>query len=169
MALAIHLDLNATTILAGQTISINISEYNDLPTSINVTSSGDWRLSGLALDPCGTLFYPFGIAVFQGHYSSDNISNAKSLNLFPANFFCAKTIFSNEWFMFQPLSDYASTSQSSSPIPIRSSISLNGTWTGANSKIGLNFSNFSPGTYTVAVGDEWGHLIIANFQLVNGT
>ena len=117
--LVIHLDLNASTILAGQTILINIAEYNNLPTSINVTRSGDWRLGGLALDPCGTSFYPFGIAVFQGHYSSNNISNAKSLNLFPANYFCAKTIFSNEWFMFHPMSNYASTSQSSSPIPIR--------------------------------------------------
>ena len=39
-----------------------------------------WPLQGLSLGPCGTLNYPFGVAIFAGYYTSANISTATPLS-----------------------------------------------------------------------------------------
>jgi predicted secreted protein len=68
-------------------------------------------------------------------------------------------------YLFQPMSDNATVLPSAEETPMATEISLSGTY-GASGN-GLDQETpFSPGTYTVAAGDEWGNLAVAHFVVV---
>lgn len=163
--------LNTSSFAPGQTVSINVTEYNTLHVTNNVTRASNWPLSGMTLGPCGTLNYPFGVSVFQGYYDQGNFSllaNQSSLALFaPGTYPCpAILVFSS--YIFSPQSENASLGvapNSTLPaFPMTSDLSINGTWT-QNS--GPAYHEFAPGNYTVVAGDEWGDVVLVHFSVAS--
>jgi hypothetical protein len=164
--LDLQLSIGASVTGQPNAVQLNITEYNDATSQNNISASNEWPVSGLSLGPCGTLELPFGIAVYQGHYTSQNITSATPLTIFtpnangtarpyradcPAN----PQVFSYD---FAPDSDTAVTKltwagdTSATTYQISASFSITGYWNSTSS-----FTAFGKGTYTVLAGDEWGH------------
>ena len=172
--LILSLSLNSTTFQPGQEIAVVIDEQNTLAKENNVSASDSWPLQGLSLGPCGTLNYPFGVAIFQGYYTASNVSSAKPLQLYnPAGIYSCPVILVVGYYSFAPLSDTASVFcvtaggfGGGEPNPcltdfkISSEITVTGYWTNGKQ---LMLSNFTPGVYTVVGGDEWGALAVLHF------
>jgi len=172
--LNLELSIGAPDVGQPNAVQLNITEYNDATSYNNVSASSDWPVSGLSLGPCGTLEFPFGIAVYQGHYTSQNISSATPLPIFtpnangtaqsspvacPAN----PQVFSYD---FAPQSDSATTGltwageSSSTTYRLSASFSITGYWNSSS-----DFAVFGKGTYTVVAGDEWGHISFQYFTM----
>ncbi len=168
--LMLSLSLNSTTFQPGQEVSVVIDEQNTLATENNVSASNSWPLRGLSLGPCGTLNYPFGVAIFQGNYTSSNVSSAMPLQLYnPEGIYSCPALFLVNSYSFNPLSDTASVfggCGSSNPNPcltdfkISSEITVTGYWSNDQESV---LGNFTPGVYTVVGGDEWGSLAVLHF------
>lgn len=166
--LSLSLSLNSTTFQPGQEVSVVIDEQNTLATVNNVSTSNSWPLRGLSLGPCGTTNYPFGVAIFQGYYTSSNVSSATPLQLYNPSgiYFCPAILSGINAYAFQPLSDSASVIGSCEPNPcftdfkISSEITVTGYWSNGQEPI---LGNFTPGVYTVVGGDEWGALAVLHF------
>ena len=67
--LSLSLSLDSTTYQPGQAVTIVIDETNTLSKTNNVSAADKWPFPGLSVGPCGTLNYPFGVAIFQGNYT----------------------------------------------------------------------------------------------------
>ena len=171
--LMLSLSLNSTIFQPGQEISVVIDEWNTLATANKVSASNSWPLRGLSVGPCGTLNYPFGVAIFQGNYTSSNVPSATPLQLWlpvpcPIDFPVG-------YYSFDPLSDTASVFcitaggfGGGEPNPcltdfkVSSEITVTGYWTWNNGQQPTS-GNFTPGVYTVVGGDEWGALAALHF------
>jgi len=172
--LVLELSIGASILGQPNAVQLNMTEYNIATSNDNVTPSSDWPVSGLSLGPCGTLELPFGIAVYQGHYTSQNITSAIPLTMFtpnangtaqpyradcPAN----PQVFSYD---FAPESDTAVTKltwagdASATTYQLSASFSVTGYWNSASS-----FTAFGKGAYTVLAGDEWGHSSVQYFTI----
>jgi hypothetical protein len=162
--LLIRLELNSSRVASGATLGINVGDYNPSPKELNLTRETAWPLGGLSTGGCPSLYYPFGIAVFQGIYTSENASEAAPLRIFPLAP-CPMIVRYITGYAFQPLSDNATVLPGTGEVPMAAGLSLSGTYGTPGS--GLNGSTpFSPGTYTVVAGDEWGNLAFAYFVVV---
>jgi hypothetical protein len=173
--LMLSLSLNATTFQPSQEISVLIDEHNTLPTENNVTASYSWPLNGLSLGlTCENSNYPVGVAIFQGYYTSSNISSTAPLQLYnPSITYHCPVMLPIGYYSFAPLSDTASVFcitaggfGGGEPNPcltdfkVSSEITVTGYWTNDHEP---TFCNFTPGTYTVVGGDEWGALVVLHF------
>lgn len=163
--LELSLSLNSTTLQLGQEVSIIIDEQNTLSVANNVSSSQNWPLNGSILGPCGALNYPFGVAIFQGYYSSTNVSTATPLVIYnPTGIFCpAEFVITS--YGFQPSSDVAAIFGGCDSNPcytteIHMAVNVTGYWTGSPV---ATLTNFDPGVYTVVGEDEWGALTVLHF------
>ena len=168
--LSLSLSLGSTSYNSLQQVTIVIDETNTLSKTNSVSTSDQWPLSGLNVSSCGTLNYPFGVAVFQGYYTSGDISSATPLRIFnsTAMFGCPMIFFINRY-DFQPSSDVAAIFQSSSTNPVstenmNAEVQTNGYWMASQN---LNEYNFTPGVYTVVAGDEWGALVMVHFTVTS--
>lgn len=168
--LNLELSIGAPDVGQPNAVQLNITEYNDATSYNNISASNGWPVSGLSLGPCGALEFPFGIAVYQGHYTSQNVSSATPLTVFtpnangtaqpyPADCPANPQVFSYD---FSPQSDSAVThltwagESSSTTYRLSISFSITGYWNRSS-----GFTSFGKGTYTVVAGDEWGK---ASFQ-----
>jgi hypothetical protein len=164
--LSLSLSLNSTTLQPGQEISVLIDEQNTLTTVNNVSASNGWPLKGLSLGPCGTVNYPIGVAIFQGYYTSSNVSSATPLQLYkPGIYYCPMILSYISGYVFQPSSDIAGVLSDSDPTPqltnkMTSEITVTGYWLNGQE---ATLSNFTPGVYTVVGEDEWGALAVLHF------
>ena len=170
--LELSLSLDATTYKLYQDVSIVIDEKNTLSKTNRVAASYQWPLKGLTLGPC-TQGSPFGVAVFSGYYSPEDILKGTPLVLFDPNQFYHCPAFS--WaegavYEFKPLSDVAAIFQDSVPpssgtdTQILKELQLSHYWTGSNPAV---VNSFEPGVYTIVVGDEWGALVVLHFTVTN--
>jgi len=171
--LELSLSLDSKTYQSGQQVGIDIDEKNTLSKTNTITSSAKWTISGLGVDPCGPLNYPFGIAVFQGNYTAANISSASPLQIFePGIYHCPMILTDISSYVFQPLSDSAAVFQMSESTAVFTA-GMNaefepaptGYW--ASNNVGATFTNFEPGVYTVVAGDEWGAVVVVHFTVTN--
>jgi hypothetical protein len=165
--LKLSLSLNSTTLQSGQKVTIVIDEQNTLSVENNILSSRNWPLNGLSLGPCGTLNYPFGVAILQGYYSSANVATATPLILYDpgAIYHCPMILSEITAYVFQPSSDTAAIFGSCGPNPcfttkINAEVRATGYWTGSPT---ATLTNFTPGVYTVVTGDEWGISAVLHF------
>jgi len=164
--LILSLSLNSTTFKPGQEISVVIDEQNTLATENNVSASNSWPLKGLSLGPCGTVNYPIGVAIFQGYFTSSNVSSATPLQLYkPGIYHCPAILGDINAYVFQPSSDIASVLSDSDPTPwltnkMSSEIAVTGYWINGQE---ATLSNFTPAVYTVVGGDEWGASAVLHF------
>jgi hypothetical protein len=161
--LELMVSLNATKVLPGQEVQVNLSEFNTLPAVDNVSASGAWPVS-VALGSCENVFdQPFGIAVYYGHVDGQNLSQGQRVAIFPI-VACPMYVRLVTGYVFQPQSDLAVILPGSgaTPSPLVGSVN-----------VGMNYSSrqgqpLSTGTYTVVVADEWGALAFVYFQVVEG-
>jgi hypothetical protein len=102
--------VNSTSFEPGQGIAVTVDERNTLAEVNNIPAADDWPLQGLSLGPCGTLNYPNGVAIFEGYYTSANISTAIPLKLYDpdALYHCPGILAVITAYEFQPSSDIAS-------------------------------------------------------------
>jgi hypothetical protein len=169
IGLELSLRLSAATFTPGQSVSINIRENNTQNNSNTVSRETHWPLNGMALGPCGTMNYPFGISVFYGYYDQGNLSllaNQSSMELYQPGVYACPAMFIVNGYSFQPLSDNASLGTLSTgavTIPMSSVVNTNGSWTGR--MVGSTFNEFQPGVFTVVGGDEWGDVAIVHFSV----
>lgn len=66
-----------------------------------------WKLKGIGLHPCDSET-PFGIALLEGNYVSDNMTEAKRLPLYSNGPYGCSAQFIITSYVFQPLSNNAS-------------------------------------------------------------
>jgi hypothetical protein len=159
--LELRVSLNASEIVPGQEVQVNLSEFNTLPVVNNVSASGAWPVS-VALGPCENVYsQPFGIAVYSGHVDGQNLSQGQRVPIFPI-VACPMYIRLVTGYVFQPQSDLAVILPGSGaqPSPLVGSVN-----------VGMNYSSFQGkplpiGAYTVVAADEWGALAFFYFQVV---
>jgi hypothetical protein len=167
--LSLTISLNSTTYNSGEQICVNIEEKNILPTENEVHAASNWPVHGLTLTPCGRFYYPFGIAILQGYYGSENVTGATPLEIFDPNvLYTCPAIIAAVSYDFSPWSNSADVYNGYEFMPwsvnMTTRVTSGGFWTGSYPN--AIFSNFTPGIYTVAGGDEWGALVILHFTVL---
>jgi hypothetical protein len=170
--LDLSLSLDSATYHPGEEVAITVDEKNTLSTPNSVITADKWLVNGLGVGPCGVLNYPFGMAIFQGSYTSADISSAAPLQIYqPGEYHCPMILADISSYVFQPLSDTAAVFQMSESTAVFDDMEMStefepaptGYW--ASDNFNAAFSDFEPGIYTVAAGDEWGTLVIVHFTV----
>jgi hypothetical protein len=167
--LSLSLSLDSTIYHVGTGVSIVINEKNMLPKTNRVTASEKWPAGGLSTGPCGTYNFPFGMAIFQGNYTAADILSATPLELFNPvlKHGCPLILSEISSYVFQPSSDSAAVfqmSESTAALTLKMNSpvqpALFGYW------VDTEFTDFSPGDYTVLGGDEWGAKVVLHFTVI---
>ncbi len=163
---------NSTRIVSGQTLSVNISEYNALNSHNNVSASANWPAQTASIALCNSV-YPLRMGVVKGYYSSNNISRVQPTrvgHVINSNIVYACPIFlAGAFYNFQPQSDNASWCVvSGGPAcysPVSHVNSFNSSWVGENSSTGTpaRQESLTSGSYTIIGGDEWGQVVFLHF------
>jgi hypothetical protein len=172
MGLRLAMYANSTKIVSGQTLTVNISEYNALSIHNNVSASTNWPPQTASLALCNSV-YPLRMGVVKGYYSSSNISSVQPTQVgqvIDPNIVYACPIFlAAAFYNFQPQSDNASwcvvSGRPACYSPVSHVNSFNSSWVGKNPSLGIpaRQENFTPGSYTIIGGDEWGQLVLLHF------
>jgi len=150
----------------GDSVNLTISVKNTLSTVNNVPYETNWALSSLGEGtnpPCpwvpgGSHTY-FEEAAFNGYYTTGNISRAEPLDLInpDAIYLCPISSSNSPYLSFQP--DEVMTS-------MYSYLQMGGYWTNVSTSTAV-YHPLGLGTYTIAVGDEWGDLVLLHFQVTS--
>ena len=152
--------MNSTELALSGTIQVNISEFNSLQMPNNVTKGGNWQIQA-ALSSCpNTNDLPFGIAVYKGHYGSQNVSQGTQLQIFSVTA-CPQYIRLVTGYAFQADSDVATILPGSGVTQISATANI---VTGGTSQTG-QAPPLGPGQYTIVGADEWGALAFLYIQL----
>jgi len=184
--LQLRLNISGDVIPQGDNISIEISEFNTLPAWNDPPTT---TYQTLSTSPCRGLL-PLGVGIFQGDYSSGNISSAQPLGLFyPGIYNCPGFSAGGASYVFAPQSDNMSVSPAqpttlthtvtsdgktsvqyivTTPVntrPAAASLQFSGYWTGSDISSNATFHTFDLGSYTVEGVDWWGHVVFAHFQV----
>ena len=156
--LQLTLQISGSQIQQGGSVTINVTETNTNTKPLNMSASTAWPVEGLRMNACYSSVYPFGVAVYKGHYAQENLSSAARLNLYPL-VPCPLYIRYISGYYFQPNSSQALVLPGSGAgMPMASGVVASGNYTQGQSR-----TNFAPGEYTVAAGDEWGILVFLYF------
>lgn len=166
--LQLQLSINTTAAIISSsdaTVQVTLSEYNTLSVANNVTKSGDWQVQA-ALSSCpNTNAQPFGIAIYQGYYTAQNVSQGTQLDIFPPTP-CPMYLRLITGYDFQPQSDMAVVLPGSGSAPMTGSVDVNGTYNLIPG--GMQPVPFAPTVYTVVAADEWGALAFLHFEAYPG-
>ena len=154
--LQFQVSISSSDISSGEPFQISISEYNTLASSNNVSAEKNWGVNGLALGNCPNIYVqPFGVAVYQGHYTAQTISQATPLKIFIPGV-CPNYVILINGYVFLPNSNYAAIlpgGNSTPGTPMSANVTVNGVYSS-----GTQSSPLNRGIYTVVAGDEWGAL-----------
>jgi hypothetical protein len=157
--LELELGISRTSLLPGDTFSINVSEYNTLNGMNNVSTATNWPMNDLQLGSCGHSIYPFGIAIFGGVYAANNISEATQLQVFP-DLPCPLFLRLVTGYLFEPVNDSATILPGNTTlVSLDMQISLRGFYSNGTQR------SFPTGEYTVLAGDEWGDVAFQYFSV----
>jgi hypothetical protein len=155
--LQLRLSTNATHLQYGGGVEISASEYNTAATPENISAANNWPVAGLSVGACGHMAYSFGVAIFQGYYTSGNVSAGQPLQIYPV-VPCPMLIRLVTGYLFAPLNDSAVILPGTEETLMSVNVATIGTFN-------ESLTPFSPGTYTVAAGDEWGGLTVLYFSV----
>lgn len=167
-SLRLYFSTGSQVIHPGQAEEITISVNNTLPTQLYVKAENSGALPSLGLDPC--IPRPFGIEMFQGYYTEQNMTKGNPLLLFNPDALCP--VFNSTLsYVFEPSSAHAVTytctdagqSLCSYSDEMADHVSINGYWYQGQ------LYSFKSGTYTIIGGDEWGHVAIEHLVISNST
>ena len=154
--LQLQVSVNTNSLTPGQPLQINVSEYNTLSTDNNLTAATNWGVNGLVIGACPNLnTLPFGVAIFQGSYDAQNVSQGTPLEIYGA-VPCPQLIRLITGYDFLPDSSNAAIMPGgdlASPTPMSATVTVNGVY-----KQGMQLTPLSSGIYTAVAGDEWGTL-----------
>ena len=178
----LRLGLSTTVLPYGGSVNVSVFEYNTLSKVNNVSAASDWALSAFADWGCPqSSSAPIAFALYEGRYTTTNISGATALPLTPPGFGggCPERDYAS--FTFNPESatmtatlrmGSATASQVSSAMSMSTSMIIHGFYsTTLTQRIGPNGSSFpalihfTSGEYTVAGGDEWGDLVLSYLEV----
>ena len=165
--LSLSLYLDSKTYQPGQEMSIVVDIKNTRSRTNDIPISNDWSYNQLASGQCD-MGLPWGIAVFQGEYTSSDFSAATPLALWNYNLIgpCGIPL-TNTAYDFNPFSDMATLvggiSSQKYSFAIDAEYTETGYWTGTAPN--ATQQNFDPGVYTVVAGDEWGALVFVHFTV----
>jgi hypothetical protein len=158
--LQLRVDLNATNLLSGESLQVEVSEFNTLSTFNNVSASDQWPIR-VALGSCPNVYdQPFGIAVYSGHVDEQNLSQGVQLQIFPRSA-CPMFIRAVTGYAFQPQSDLAVVlpNVNAVPSPLIANVTVSMIYSGLPQPL-------PAGTYTVVAADEWGALLFLYFTVL---
>lgn len=159
--LRLYLVINATEVVQGQSVLVNVSEFNTLSNVNNISREQAWGVDGLRMNACYSSVYPFGVALFQGRYTSANVSEAKPLQIFPV-VPCPLVIRYISGYAFNPQSEAAVVLPGTgAPIQMVANTAITGSYSAG--PVSLRGQPLPAGTYTVVAGDEWGALAFLYF------
>ncbi|MDG6995704.1 MAG: hypothetical protein JRN52_07260 [Nitrososphaerota archaeon] len=116
---------------------------------------------------------PYGIALEEGYYLSNNLTKATALTIFTPSASgsnssqdtttsCSFHLPEVSYYVFHPLSDFADRYYYLTSTRMNISLVLVGYWPNAGV-----FHPFMPGWYTLVCGDEWGQLVILHLHFEN--
>ena len=166
--LKLYLATSSQTIRPGQDIDIIISVNNTLSKQITLSDENSWKLNYLSVNPCTSA--PYGVAILDGFYSEQNVTEGKPLTIFNNAALCPAYNKTNQSYVFEPLSSHValnnctgSMSECSSGFDMGNQFSFSGIWKDGQ------IQSFTPGLYTIIGGDEWGHIAIEHFVVTNNT
>ena len=161
-ALTLSLSLTSSSIIAGNGIGFNASLFNTSCGENDVPSASNWGVPELVIGPAGPTASPIAFAVVPGFYTSANISSAPTIQYGVFGTTVQQGIKS---YAFQPRSDVASVMicGANPCFTNTKSMSISGGFNGYWSK--QEILAFTPGTYTVVVADQWGHVATASFTV----
>jgi len=178
---------NGTTIKVGQELAVTATLFNPLGQNYNISTNNHWSFNGLLMFsptwPYCYFYSPFELLVLKGNFSvSGVISTAENIgpNATSGMFCYEHKDYSS--FRFEPTSGsvyvasrYSVTGNVSVIGPQNASVtvSTNGYW---DNNTSLSYPSsyastgnyafleaqhpFVEGVYTIAVGDEWGQLVV---------
>ncbi|MDE1728927.1 MAG: hypothetical protein KGH81_07105 [Thaumarchaeota archaeon] len=174
-AFKLNLSTDNDMIRSGQKIGIDISFNNTSSIPLKLMAQDSRPYPSLSLgEECG-FRSSIGIAILDGYYTEQNMTQGKALTIFGSIYAvsCPADISSIQSYVFEPSSSHAYESFCDSGGNELSScggfdneaahLEINGTW--ADGKI----RPFEAGVYTLIGGDEWGHLAIRHFTVTNST
>lgn len=161
--LVLVMSLNSTDIKPGQSMGMDISLTNTSPNRVVLDLEHNWPLRKWSMGPC--LFHlPFGMALLQGYYTAQNMTDGERLPLYPRGMYMCRTIGIVD-FVFEPSSSKATIETYNStnyPVTMQYHVGFNGYYNGQK------FQPFVPGPYTVVGDDQWGHISIKHFVVTAG-
>jgi hypothetical protein len=173
--LSLRMAINDTTLTTDQNFTVTISNYNSGATPENVSVAAHWPIANLTLYACGTLNFPFGVAIMKGNYGPGNLSSGTTLQIVESGPQSCPSgpNFSN--YYFEPHSDKAtlsggclSSSVCEQPFHMSQTITISGYW-GGGAPVPMEptppsvLLPLQPGEYTIVAGDEWGNEAILHF------
>lgn len=130
-------------------------------------AANDWKVPGLGVGPC-SLNLPIGFAIFKGYHGQNDFTQSEMLDLYPIGVYFCPAEFIISAYNFEALSDnvtFAGLSYLGS-VRMNAVRTFGGTWTGSNfAGEHAELLPFSPGSYTVVGGDEWGDLLTLYFTV----
>lgn len=182
--LALILDLKNATISSGSHEGVSLSLLNTLNKEVTILSAKQ----SLNLGPCTKT--PVNLSVYSGYYTLKNLTGSQELNIFfpvGVTYECAAEFPVNSYQFYADSTSalvnmstsYYNQSTNKTYITNRTEVqsmvfteNLNGSWgvkTGYSGNaiisIAANFTDFTPGQYTVVAGDEWGDMAVAYFNV----
>ncbi|MGC8557426.1 MAG: hypothetical protein ACP5NC_00320 [Nitrososphaeria archaeon] len=175
------LSINSSSMMQGGSITVNVSLINTLHIINHVSAEHYWSIDDVSLGACDNINYPMGIAVFNGYYTSANISDVRNpLTIFRPTV-CPMFIVYIREYQFYPYGSAASIKGPSmingtyyvNSYMISREFTLSGYYAqqqepanGSNISSHLILNQFSPGTYTIVGADEWGGFVILHFNVL---
>jgi hypothetical protein len=150
------------------TISVAAFDANTLDRANNLTTPGDWAVSGLLSGQCASDLIEY--VLYQGDYGLGNYTQGTPLRQTQAIGIC--TTFETSYCIFSPTSTEATIYWAPNDIPLNPtpvnatlSVSLLGFW-GTNAAYPQGaYLVFPAGTYTVAAEDQWGNVVLSHFTV----
>jgi hypothetical protein len=157
--------IDRSAVLQGQNLTVTAQVYNTLPIGLVMNATS---MDNPAYGPCQQDFAT-GIDVYEGHYTSVNLSKATELLLYnPSLTYACPRPFTFQY-SFPPNSDVATIhtyggGAGNTTGPVNETSQASGYWTGSGQS--YNFTAFPQGTYTVVAFDAWGQNAIGYFQVM---
>ena len=187
LGLQLRESINSSSIAEGQNLSVSISLTNTLPTINDIPTSNDWSFHGVAGEVWGACVgeYPLEVVILSGNYTAQELPSIANSTF---AYTCAGFV-PIDHVVFQPNSSEASVSgtgsepednQTLGPFNLALNFTTSGYWNlqslskqtnppllGPGTTLNLASIKFVPGTYTVAVADEWGQTAIQHFTVTD--
>lgn len=177
--LVLTISIRTTSVMPNASLWFEIDEFNPTTHYINLSYSAGWILPSLrALWPCYHGAPPFGMAVFRGYYTLQNVTSAtdvmrpNSVPHCPALLAYATGFSISPWsnqiqILYSDGSNYTMSSYSDSLYTINYGTTSTPDMPDING--GYSLGSSQPAVYTIAAGDEWGALLLFHFAVVAGS
>ncbi len=160
--LKFSLSVNPMIVKQNQSVAIDITLNNTSQDTIFKAYNSRLTMDMLTRGPCDWL-EPFGIAMFEGNYSLDNIKDGKPISLWAGGTYNCQMITYITGYSWQPSSDKVTETGGLNYAREMKYHDSFGGFYGDNNTV----HKFAPGEYTVVAGDEWGHLAMQHFIVEN--